>query len=226
MPIPRRDENPSHRPWPAIVQDGWKWLLFIGMILVLLATFLWLPVVQRPTWDAATNGWKPQPWPLFRIMIFHVPMSWVASLAFLVATAHSIHVLRTGSRLSDLKAAIACELGLFFGILATVTGSIWARYEWGSFWNWDPRETSILILILIYGAYFALRSAVASEETRARLSAVYAILAFLLVPFLVFLVPRMVESLHPAPIFDRQGKMQMDGGLLLVFGIDGRIRLT
>lgn len=198
-------------------RDWWKWLLFVGMCLVLTTTFLWLPTVQRPTWDAAANGWKPEPWPLFRIMIFHVPMSWVATLAFLLATVQSIQVLRTGSRLADLRAVTACELGLIFGILATVTGSIWARYEWGSFWNWDPRQTSILILLLIYGAYFALRSAIPSAETRARLSAVYAILAFLMVPFLVFIVPRMVESLHPAPIFDRRGKMQMDGGLLLVF---------
>lgn len=204
-------------PQNRIVDDWWKWLLFVGMCLVLVATFLWLPMVQRPAWDAATNGWKPEPWPLFRIMIFHVPMSWVATLAFLLATIHSIQVLRTGSRVADLRAVTACELGLLFGIMATVTGSIWARYEWGSFWNWDPRQTSILVLILIYGAYFALRSAIPSEATRARLSAVYAILAFLLVPFLVFIVPRMVESLHPAPIFDRRGTMQMDGELLVVF---------
>jgi len=207
------DRPPGNR----FVDDWWKWLLFVGMCLVLVATFFWLPMVQRPTWDAATNGWKPEPWPLFRIMIFHVPMSWVATLAFLLATVHSIQVLRTGSRLADLRAVTACELGLLFGIMATVTGSIWARYEWGSFWNWDPRQTSILVLILIYGAYFALRSAIPSETTRARLSAVYAILAFLMVPFLVFIVPRMVESLHPAPIFDRRGAMQMDGELLLVF---------
>jgi membrane-associated protease RseP (regulator of RpoE activity) len=123
----------------------------------------------------------------------------------------------TGDRVTDIRAAAACEIGFVFGVLATVTGSIWASFEWNSFWNWDPRETSILILLMIYGAYFALRSAVGSGDSRARLSAVYAILAFLTVPFLVFLVPRMVDSLHPAPIVDSRGKMHMDRELLLVF---------
>jgi len=195
----------------------WQFGLFAAMVLIILASFLWVPVAQRPVYDAASDAWKPEPWQLFRIMIFHVPMSWVATLAFLIGTIFSIRTLVKGDPVSDLKAAAACELGLIFGILATVTGSIWAKFEWNSYWNWDPRETSILILLLIYGAYFALRSAVGSAESRARLSAVYAILAFLTVPFLVFLVPRMVETLHPAPIMDKRGKMHMDKELLLVF---------
>jgi heme exporter protein C len=136
-----------------------------------------------------------------------------------VATFYSVRTLMAPAPdpVLDLKSSVAAELGLTFGLLATITGSIWARFEWNSFWNWDPRETSILILLLIYGAYFALRSAIGSSETRARLSAVYAILAFLTVPFLVFIVPRMVESLHPAPIIDRRGKMQMDREILAVF---------
>jgi len=201
----------------------WKWILFAGMTVVILATFLWVPVVQRPVWDQATGAWKPMPWPLFRIMIFHVPMSWVAVVAFVVATFYSVKTLwllrqgRPGDHLTDLKASAASELGLIFATLATITGSIWAKFEWNSFWNWDPRETSILILLLIYGAYFALRSALGSSEVKARLSAVYSILAFLTVPFLVFVVPRILDSLHPAPIFDKRGKMQMDKELGMVF---------
>lgn len=197
--------------------DAWKWMLFVAMILIILATFLWLPVVQRPVFDRALNAWRPEPWPLFRIMIFHVPMAWVAVLGFLVATVFSVQTLRRGDPVADIRASSAAELGLTFGILALVTGSLWAKYEWNSFWNWDPRETSVLILLLIYGAYFALRSAVSGAETRARLSAVYAILAFLTVPFLVFIVPRMVDSLHPAPIVDNRGRMHMDRELLVVF---------
>jgi heme exporter protein C len=68
---------------------------------------------------------------------------------------------------------------------------------WGSFWNWDPRETSIVILLMIYGAYFALRSAVPDPEKKRVFAAVYAILAFVTVPFLVFVVPRITASLHP-----------------------------
>jgi heme exporter protein C len=197
----------------------WKGVLFVGMTLVILATFLWVPMVQRPVWSAAASDWVPADWPLFRIMVFHVPMAWVATLAFVVATVYSVRTLLSPSPepLLDTRASVAAELGLVFGILATITGSIWARFEWNSFWNWDPRQTSILILLLIYGAYFALRSAIGSAESRARLSAVYAVLASLTVPFLVFIVPRMVESLHPAPIIDRAGKLQMDKELLAVF---------
>jgi heme exporter protein C len=85
-----------------------------------------------------------------------------------------------------------------FSILATVSGSIFAKLVWGSFWNWDPRETSILILLLIYGAYFALRSAIDDSERRQQLAAVYALFAFVTAPLLTFVVPRLYEnSLHP-----------------------------
>ncbi len=195
----------------------WKALFFIAMTLIILATFLWLPVVQRPVFDTTLNAWRSQPWPLFRVMVFHVPVAWVAVLGFLVATVFSVRSLRQADPVADLKASVAAELGLTFGILALITGSLWAKYEWNSFWNWDPRETSVLILLLIYGAYFALRSAVSGAETRARLSAVYAVLAFITVPFLVFVVPRIMDTLHPAPIMDNRGKSHMDPPLRVVF---------
>ena len=94
---------------------------------------------------------------------------------------------------------------MMFCVLATVTGSIWAKFNWGSFWNWDPRETSIFILLLIYGAYFALRSALGSDEIRARLSAVYSILAGLTAPFFIFIMPRIVSGLHPGAKGDTAG---------------------
>jgi heme exporter protein C len=100
-----------------------------------------------------------------------------------------------------LRSAASAELGLLFTILATITGTIFGRFTWGLqsgiWWNWDPRETAIFVLLLIYGAYFALRSAVADEERRASLSAVYSILAFVTVPFLIFVIPRVMFSLHP-----------------------------
>ena len=105
-----------------------------------------------------------------------------------------------------------------FSILATVTGSIWAKFEWGSFWNWDPRETSILILLLIYAAYFALRSAIEGKEQKAQLSAVYSILAFVTVPFLIFVVPRVLFTLHPEnPVFATQESQKMTASIRVVF---------
>jgi heme exporter protein C len=97
-----------------------------------------------------------------------------------------------------------------------VTGSIFAKIMWGSYWNWDPRETSITFLLLIYAAYFALRGAVADPERRASLAAVYAILAFVTVPFLVFVVPRVYWSLHPDTIINTQAKLNMDSRMFQV----------
>ena len=75
------------------------------------------------------------------------------------------------------------------------------------YWNWDPRQTSIFILLIIYGAYFLLRSAVEDEERRARMASVYSILAFISVPFLVFIIPRIYMSLHPDPLINVEGQL-------------------
>ncbi len=132
-----------------------------------------------------------------RIMNFHVPMAWLSVLAFLMAMIYSIGYLRTKDFSYDRKAIASAELGTLFCILATVTGMIWAKANWGSFWNWDPRETSIFILLMIYGAYFSLRAAIDNPEVKARLGAVYSIIAFITVPFLIFILPRMLAGLHP-----------------------------
>ena len=149
-------------------------------------------------------------------------MSWLAVLAFFMSMWYGIGYLRKKEMKSDIKSVTAAELGFIFCILATITGSIWAKFNWGSFWNWDPRETSIFVLLLIYGAYFSLRSALEIEEKRATLSAVYSIVAFVTVPFFVFIMPRMMSGLHPgegspAPIVNPNGKMYMDMNMRYVF---------
>ena len=140
-----------------------------------------------------------------RNIFFHVPVAWTSVLGFLVALYYGFKYLRTKNLDYDIKSVSSAGLGMIFCLLATVTGSIWAKFNWGSFWNWDPRETSIFILLLIYGAYFALRSALGSDEARARLSAVYAILAGLTAPFFIFVMPRIVGGLHPGAKGDTSG---------------------
>jgi heme exporter protein C len=152
-----------------------------------------------------------------RILFFHVPMSWTAVVAFVISMIFAIRYLIRKHPHDDIISASSAGLGLLFCILATVTGSLWAKFNWGSFWNWDPRETSIAILLLIYGAYFALRSAVEGDEKRAMLCSVYAILAGITMPFFIFIVPRIVASLHPEPIVNSQGKIHMNGAMLTVF---------
>lgn len=137
-----------------------------------------------------------------RIIFFHVPMSWVAIIAYLISMVFAIRYIRSRQIELDEVSASAASVGTLFTILATVTGSVWAKFNWGSFWNWDPRESSIFILLLIYAAYFLLRSAIEDPEKRARLSAVYSVIAFLTAPFLMFILPRLVPGLHPGSADD------------------------
>ncbi len=150
-----------------------------------------------------------------RNIFFHVPTAWTAVLAFFTSMYFGIRYLRTKNMDDDLRSVSAAGLGFLFCVLATVTGALWARFNWGSFWNWDPRQTSIFILLLIYGAYFALRSAVESEEKRASLSAVYSILAGLTVPFFIFIMPRMMAGLHPGARDDPSGKGPLFEGSMM-----------
>ncbi len=152
-----------------------------------------------------------------RIMFFHVPTAWLSALAFVMSMIFGIKYLRKKNLDDDIKSASAAGLGFMFCFLATATGAIWAKFSWGTFWNWDPRQTSIFVLLLIYGAYFALRSAIEVEEKRATLAAVYSIIAAVTMPFFMFIMPRILASLHPEPILNTQGKVHMNTTMLTVF---------
>ncbi len=181
-----------------------KWFLFVWMIVVIWAAFMWIPSAQ---------GFKGES---SRIVFFHVPTAWVATLAFLVSCISSALYLWRREPKYDFGAAVSNGLGLLYAVLATVTGAIFAKIMWGAYWNWDPRQTSITILLLIYAAYFALRSAVADPEKRATLSAVYSILAFVTVPFLMFIVPRIYFSLHPDVMTNADPDNSLDSAHLKV----------
>src|SRR5438270_112244 len=99
-----------------------------------------------------------------KVVFFHVPCAWLATLAYVVAACYAVQYLRRSASpfdvtaaISDVKCSTAMELGFVFALLTTITGSIFAHTEWGSYWNWDPRETSIVILLLIFAAYLVLR---------------------------------------------------------------------
>ncbi len=194
---------------------AWKIVLGIWLTIVIVVAFAF-PIVPHPErWYEfpIVPGLEDKA----RILFFHVPMSWTTVVAFVVSMIYGIRYLVRKDLNDDIRSASSAGLGLMFCILATVTGSLWAKFNWGSFWNWDPRETSIFVLLLIYGAYFALRSALDVEEKRATLSAVYAVIAGVTVPFFIFIMPRIVSSLHPDPIVNSRGKIDMNGSMLTVF---------
>ncbi len=182
----------------------WKIVLFIWLALVIVGAFVYAPLAE------GLGEYT-------RVLYFHVPMAWITVVAFFLGAVYSVIYLKKREIKYDMYAEAANQLGLLFVVLATITGSIWAKMSWGSFWNWDPRETSIFILLLIYAAYFALRSAIEQPSQKAALSAVYDILAFVTVPFFIFIVPRVYASLHPDPIVNTQGEIHMNGKMLLVF---------
>ena len=184
-----------------------KWLLGVWMTVVIIAAFFYAPAAR----DLGQMS---------RIIYFHIPAAWVTVLAFAVCTAYSVRYLRNRRTEDDAAASFSAELGLLFCVIATVSGSIFAKATWGSYWNWDPRETSIFVLLLIYGAYFALRSSVDDPARRGSLAAVYGVLAFITVPLLVFVAPRIpaVQSLHPdGPILATGGGLDMDARMMTVF---------
>lgn len=182
----------------------WQFALLVLLSLVIISAFLWAPLAK------GLGEYT-------RILYFHVPTAWVTVIAFFLGAVFSIMYLKKRDIKYDLIAEGASQLGLVFCILATITGSVWAKVSWGSFWNWDPRETSIFILLLIYAAYFALRSAIEQPDRKAALSSVYSLLAFVTVPFFVFIVPRVYSSLHPDPLINQQGKIHMEGKMLATF---------
>jgi heme exporter protein C len=186
--------------------DLGKIALGLWMTAVLVAAFLYAPSDEN-LGEAA------------RVIFFHIPVAWVATLSFLLSVVYSIRFLRKRQRKDDRRAVNAAGLGLVYCVLATVTGAIFARITWGAFWNWDPRETSIFFLLLFYGAYFALRAAITDEESRATLSSAYNILGLVVVPFLVFVAPRLsaLAGLHPEPLINVRGDLEMGTRTLIVF---------
>ena len=197
-----------------MMRDWWKWLLFVVMSVMIVFSFI-TPAPQKQLGEAS------------RIFYYHIPQAWICVIAFAVSMIYSIRFLKNRNIVEDDRAVTAAGLGLVFCILATVSGSIFAKVTWGSFWNWDPRETSIFVLLLIYGAYFALRGAVESEERRATLSAVYSIFAFVTVPFLIFVVPRMVPSLHPSDsIVDENLKFTMGAQVRTIYFTSAALFIT
>ncbi|MDB5088038.1 MAG: Cytochrome c biosis protein CcsA [Mucilaginibacter sp.] len=132
-----------------------------------------------------------------RNLYFHVPM-WMAMLTvFVISVYYSILYLNTGKEEYYLIAVECVNTGMMFYVLGLLTGMIWAKFAWGAYWSGDPKQNSAAIAFLLYCAYLVLRNSIDEEQKRAKISAIYNIFAFPIMIVLIFVLPRMTDSLHP-----------------------------
>ena len=164
---------------------------FLPVITVLMVVDLYLIFMWAPT-DAILGHVQ-------RIFYFHVPIAWVAFLAFFIVFLSSILYLWKRSPIWDSLAHSAAEIGVVFATLILVTGAIWAKPVWGVWWTWEPRLTTSLILWLIYVAYLMLRAYAPSRSQGATYAAVLGIIGFIDVPIVYFAV-EWWRAVHPESV--------------------------
>jgi heme exporter protein C len=128
---------------------------------------------------------------------FHVPMWFAMIILFGVSAWYSLKYYRQGSIDLDRKSVAFIKVGLIFGLLGLVTGMLWAKYTWNAYWSWDVKQNMSAIALLIYAALMVMRSSVEDDMQKARLTAGYNMFAFVLLIPLLFIIPRMTDSLHP-----------------------------
>lgn len=144
-----------------------------------------------------------------RIFYFHVPSAWVGFLAFFVTMIAGAVYLRTGKHYWEVVGLSSVEIGLVFTLMTIISGSIWARPVWNTWWTWDPRLTTYTIMALIYVAYLMLRQGIEDPGRRARFAAVYGIVGFVSVPITFFSI-RWWRTIHPVVI--GSGSPTAEGG--------------
>lgn len=185
------------------------WWKISGVVLILytfVAGFL-LPV---PKLDILNET--------IRNLYFHVPV-WFAMIALVSLSAwHSLRFIQTLSVENDAKANNFAHAGIIFSIMGMLTGALWARFTWGTWWTTDTKLNGVAITFLIYMAYFILRNSVTDQQKKARISAIYNLFAWVMMIVFIMILPRMSASLHPGnggnPAF---GKYDLDNTMRLVF---------
>ena len=187
---------------------SWWWK--IACVVLVLYTLIGGMLMPVPRLDILNET--------IRNLYYHVPMWFGMIVLFAVAFGYSVLYLRSGDLRHDLYAVSFTNTGIFFSVLGMLTGMEWAQYTWGAAWSNDPKQLCTAILMLIYFAYSILRSGLRDEEKRAKIGAVYNVFAFAMVVPLIFVIPRMVDSLHPGnggnPAF---AKYDLDSNMRMVF---------
>lgn len=171
---------------PSYRLKAWKYAVAVLVTGILFLGFL-LDIPKIPILEETARN-----------LFFHVPMWIVMSTLFSMGLIYSLRFLATGNMAFDLKALSATQTGMLFGICGLMTGSMWARFTWGTWWTFaEPKINMAAMAMTIYVGYLMLRYAIDDPEKRARLSAVYNIFAATTIPFLLYILPRQLPSLHP-----------------------------
>ena len=158
-----------------------------------------------------------------KIFYFHMPVALVSFVGLAFAAYYGVRFLMTKDQRFDTCCKVAMEIALLFVACTMITGEMWTRFEWGVWWNWEPRLTTYLILMLIVIAYFILRNAIDDPERRATYASVISIIALVDVP-ICFMVTRLIPSgLHPVVL--REGGMTGDMGMTLTVCLVGLMLL-
>ena len=181
--------------------------LFVVAVLAVIATFI--RAIFFTPMDALQG-------PAQKIYYVHPPSAWVAFLAFGVVAIAGIGYLWMHDMRLDRLAESSAEVGVVFTTITLITGSLWGKPIWGTWWTWDARLTSTLFLWFIYVSYLILRGAVEDRSLRARYSAVLGILGSLLIPF-IHLSVYMFRTLHPMPIIGKPSTPSLPTDMLVTF---------
>lgn len=190
----------------AAARPTFDWL-FVVAVLAVIATFI--RAIFFTPMDALQGLAQ-------KIYYVHPPSAWVAFLAFgVVAVASILYLWMKDARL-DRLAECSAEVGVVFTTITLMTGSLWGKPIWGTWWTWDARLTSTLFLWFIYMGYLILRGAVEDPGMRARYSAVLGILGSLLIPF-IHLSVYLFRTLHPMPIIGKPSRPSLPNDMLVTF---------
>jgi heme exporter protein C len=166
-------------------------MFLIGLAGLAVGVAIYMAFGFAPTADVLSGS------DVQRIFYFHVGIAWIAGLALFVTFIFSILYLARGEqRRFDIIASASVEIGVVFGVMVLLSGMLWARPVWNTWWTWDPRLTTTAITEFIYVAYLMLRGAVEDPQRRARFSAVYGIIGFASVPITYFSTT-WFNTIHP-----------------------------
>lgn len=190
-------------------QDRWLYLLAGLTALCMLASIIAAFVVAPDAVNLPTETERL----LQRILYFHVPGWWVSFLAFLVAAIAGVCYLTTGLERWDMVELASVEIGLVFNTIGLISGSIWAKPTWNTWWTWDPRLTASAVGWLVYVAYLAARNGIEAPGRSQRTAAVFSIVAFVSVPF-NYMAIRLWRTIHPVVI----GGAAANGGMGMAAG--------